>query len=137
MTKDEYLKMIGRRIRFYREQAGMSQEELASRTGYTSNNPRSTISKIELGKNDFPQSKVVLFAKAFGISVAELVDVQQDPEELRICDLFEQCYGKDSYSVVQKYLHLSSDHQESVRDLVDMLAAKEKKVESSKEKAIS
>ena len=42
------------RIKLRREQLEITQDELAKKIGYTS---RSTINKIELGKNDIPQSK--------------------------------------------------------------------------------
>ena len=45
----------------------MSQQELATAMGYTS---KSTINKIELGKNDVSQSKVVKFSKVLNICCA-------------------------------------------------------------------
>ena len=41
-----------KRIKARREKLGMSQEELATKLGYKS---RSTINKIEMGKNDINQ----------------------------------------------------------------------------------
>jgi repressor LexA len=48
---------------------GMSQDELAQKTGYTS---RSSIAKIEAGKVDLPQTKIKLFAEALNTTQAEL-----------------------------------------------------------------
>ena len=48
-----------KRIKARREELGMSQEELATKLGYKS---RSTINKIEMGKNDITQSKIIAFA---------------------------------------------------------------------------
>ena len=45
-----------KRIKARREKLGMSQEELATKLGYKS---RSTINKIEMGKNDITQSKII------------------------------------------------------------------------------
>lgn len=56
---------IYERIRFLREQQGMSQGELAEKLGYKS---RSAINKIELGLRDISQSKVEAFANALGVS---------------------------------------------------------------------
>lgn len=50
-----------KRIKARREELGMSQEELATKLGYKS---RSTINKIEMGKNDITQSKIIAFANA-------------------------------------------------------------------------
>lgn len=61
---------IGERIRAARKAKGMTQAELAERTGYTS---RSTIAKIEAGVNDIPQSQVAEFAEALGCTVAYLM----------------------------------------------------------------
>ncbi len=55
---------IGTRIRTRREELSMTQEELAEKMGYKS---RSTINKIELGKNDIPQNKIEAFARVLSI----------------------------------------------------------------------
>ena len=52
-------------IKKKREQLGISQEELAKLTGYTS---RSSIAKIEKGQVDLSQTKIDLFAKALRTS---------------------------------------------------------------------
>lgn len=57
-------------IKNLREQKGMSQDELAELTGYTS---RSSIAKIEKGLVDLQQSKIIAFAKALGVSPSELM----------------------------------------------------------------
>lgn len=50
-----------KKIRSRREGLGISQDELAKRVGYKS---RSSINKIEMGKNDITQSKIMEIAKA-------------------------------------------------------------------------
>ncbi len=62
---------LGDKIRIRREEAGLSQDELAHKLGYKS---RSTIAKIESGVNDLTQSKLKAFAKALNTSVADLLD---------------------------------------------------------------
>lgn len=57
-------------IKKYRKLKGMSQSELAKKTGYSS---RSAISRIENGDIDLPQSKILLFAEALGVDVGELM----------------------------------------------------------------
>ncbi len=56
-------------IRRRRIELNMSQDELAKKLGYSS---RTTIAKIEAGKNDIPISKVIAFAKALDVSPEEL-----------------------------------------------------------------
>jgi len=57
-------------IRKLREEKGMSQDELARLTGYTS---RSSIAKIEKGEVDLPQSKIIELAKVLGTTPGELM----------------------------------------------------------------
>lgn len=57
-------------IKKRREELGMSQDELAKLTGYTS---RSSIAKIEKGLVDLPQTKIKLFAKALNTTQPELM----------------------------------------------------------------
>ena len=57
-------------IRTLRRHNKWTQEELAARMGYTD---RSTIAKIENGKVDLPQTKIVEFAKVFNVSPGELM----------------------------------------------------------------
>jgi transcriptional regulator with XRE-family HTH domain len=52
---------IGERIKYRREELGLSQDELARRLGYKS---RSSINKIENDASGLPQSKIVAIANA-------------------------------------------------------------------------
>ncbi|MEY8536236.1 helix-turn-helix transcriptional regulator [Blautia pseudococcoides] len=61
---------IGKRIRYKREELGLTQEELAKMLGYRN---KSTIAKIENGTNDIIQSKVVEFASVLHTTVAYLM----------------------------------------------------------------
>ena len=57
-------------IKTLRKQLKMTQTELAKKTGYSD---RSSITKIEKGEVDIPQSKIALFAKALGTTPRELM----------------------------------------------------------------
>lgn len=57
-------------IKLKREELGLSQDELARLTGYTS---RSSVAKIEKGIVDLPQTKIELFAKALKTTPSELM----------------------------------------------------------------
>ncbi len=59
------LKEFGEKIRLRRIELGMTQDELAKITGYTS---RSSINKIEMGLVNLPQSKIELIAKALMVT---------------------------------------------------------------------
>ena len=68
--RKQYLTNIGNRIRILRLNLGMSQDELAKKSGYSS---RSTINKIELGINDIPQSKIKAISDALNTTPAYIM----------------------------------------------------------------
>ena len=65
---------IGKKIKERRIELGWSQRELSDRMGYSNH---STITRIESGKVDIPQSKVVKFAEVMGTTVAYLMDWEE------------------------------------------------------------
>lgn len=69
---------IGDRIKARRIELGLTQADLARALGYKS---KTTITKIEAGKNDIQQSKVVAFAKALNTTPAYLMGWTDDPDE--------------------------------------------------------
>lgn len=60
----------GQKIRYYREQIGMSQEALALASGYKG---RSSISRIENDDGELKPSKIKTIAEVLGISPGLLV----------------------------------------------------------------
>ena len=70
---------LSTRVRLRREQLGLSQEELARRMGYRS---RSSITKLEKGINDLPQSKVEELAQALETTPAALLGL--DPARITV-----------------------------------------------------
>lgn len=97
-------------IRELRKQNNLTQEELASRMGYTD---RSAIAKIESGKVDLSQSKILEFAKIFNVDPGDLmgwdeVEVQAVTDEERVkaerlYELYEQA-SPDVQSAVELLL---------------------------------
>lgn len=69
---------IGEKIRNRRMELGWSQRDLAAKMGYTNN---STIAKIEQGKVDVTQSRVLQFSKVLGVSIAYLMDWDDDAKK--------------------------------------------------------
>lgn len=57
-------------IRSLRKANGWSQEDLAKRMGYTD---RSMIAKIESGAVDLAESKIMAFAKVFGVKPSDIM----------------------------------------------------------------
>lgn len=64
-------------IRNLRKENQWTQEELAQKMGYTD---RSMIAKIESGKVDLSQSKIIEFAKIFNVDPGDLMG-WQDPAD--------------------------------------------------------
>lgn len=85
----DYVSTVGKNILLLRKRLGWSQEELAKKMGYKT---KSSINKIELGKNDISQSKVVQFAEVLGTTPAFLMGWDEEAEphnEERINKLYE------------------------------------------------
>lgn len=68
---------IGERIKQRRIELEWSQRDLAKKMGYTNN---STIVKIEQGKVDVYQNKIVQFSEVLGVSIAYLMGWEEDEE---------------------------------------------------------
>lgn len=68
---------IYERIRARRIELGFTVEELAKKMGYKD---KSSISKIENGKADIPQSKVIAFARALNTTTAYLMGIDTAKE---------------------------------------------------------
>lgn len=69
---------IYNRIRMRRQELGWTTDELAKRMGYKD---RSSISKIESGKADIPQSKVKAFADVLDTTVSWLLGIDDVAED--------------------------------------------------------
>ena len=70
MLSNDFAIQLGKRIKLLREQQGYSQEELATKLGYSG---KSIISKFEKGKNEPPASKLVDFASSLNTNIAFLM----------------------------------------------------------------
>ena len=69
--KDEYLCVLGKRIKEYRNNKGMSMQELADKAGYDS---RASIFRIENGSQDIPHRKLQKIAGALDVDIKVLLD---------------------------------------------------------------
>lgn len=76
---DEKLKLLGEQIRLLREAEGMTQEELAKKSGFAG---RAAISAIEKGKNNISIDKLPDLAIALHTTPGELLDVLVDTDEV-------------------------------------------------------
>ena len=120
----------GERIKQRRLELGWSLRELAKRMGYAN---QSTISRIESGAIDIPQSKVVKFAEVMGTTVAYLmgwdkqIQIEIKEEPLNMADLhFEMIADKDLTEIYQDLKFLDAAQRKIVKDLVHSLAETKK-----------
>ncbi len=131
--KQAFLAALGINIRNLREARGMTLDELAKKCDYTSENSRSTIQKIEAGKSDIPASKLKKIADALGTTPTELMKASDElQQEMKACELFEECYGKEAYTTVSKFLRLDDYDRGYVNGTIETLldADKYRKKES-------
>ena len=118
---------IGARIKARRQELKMTQRDLAARMGYTDH---TTITRIESGKTDPPQSRVAQFAKVLGVTPGHLMGWDEKPaEELQDLGALaaEILMEPDTVELVRDYRNLSEADRNMVRGLVASLAAKIKK----------
>ena len=110
-------------IKQCRKEAGLTQEELARRTGYTD---RSSIAKIEKGAVDLSQSKIKQFADALGTTPGHLMGWDAEPED--VGSLAAQVLlDPGLLGLVQNYLALGEADQYALRLMGESLASKNKK----------
>lgn len=67
-TNTEYIKSFGRHVQELRKRLGISQEELAFRTGFH----RTYIGMIERGERNITLSNLIRLAKGLEVDVKEL-----------------------------------------------------------------
>lgn len=90
-------------IRELRKQNKWTQEELALRMGYSD---RSMIAKIESGKVDISQSKIMEFAKVFDVDPGDLMG-WQDPDYV----IFPDDLTEKATELWRQYESLSPEKQ--------------------------
>lgn len=120
---DLYINIKNRRL-----ELRMSQEQLAKKMGYTS---RSTIAKIESGRNDIPQSKIKAFAEALETTPSALLGLTDDnhPEadslSKKIYELAVKLNSSNKQRVI-KYMErlISESSKESAQTVALSIAAR-------------
>lgn len=131
----------GQIIKFLREERGMTQEQLAELMGYSH---KSSINKIEMGKSDLPQSKLVAFAKVFGVDPCELLGIGDEQKklwderfnaneslknEVRLIEAIQKQYGKDAVKILALFNSLNKNGKQKAVENLEDLTAIEKYIE--------
>ena len=113
---------VGGRIKARRTELKMTQREFAARLGYTDH---TTVTRIEAGKIDLPQSRIVKIAEVLGVTPAYLMGWEQDPEDLG--ELAARILkNKELLSLIRDFQTLDEADRATVSTLVASLAAKKK-----------
>ena len=112
---------IGERIKQRRVELEWSQRDLAEKMGYN----HSTITRIETGKIDISQSRVVQFSEVLGVSIAYLMGWQSEEEESKN-DLIAEAVLKmrtdnTFMSVVENLYKLDNDKLETINQMLNTL----------------
>lgn len=113
---------IGEKIKERRIAMNLSQRDLAERMGYSNH---STIARIEAGKVDIPQSKIVQFAEVLQTSVAFLMDWEKKIEKNPVGMAerhFEMVMDEDLSEIFEDFKTLDAKKRKIVKDLVRSLA---------------
>ena len=111
---------IGDRIRNKRMELGWSQRELAKRMGYSDN---STLARIEQGKVEVYQNKIVQFSEVLGVSIAYLMGWEEEQKKNDIqADIILKMRTDDTFmSTVEKLYKLDADKLESINQMLNTL----------------
>lgn len=109
-------------IRSLRLLSHMSQEELARRAGY---NDRSSIAKIEAGKVDLTESKILTFARIFHTTPSQLMGLSE------VSEYSVQRLSSDEMAFLREYRNLNDtgrkklqDYSQDLLKIADYLAPK-------------
>ena len=112
---------IGERIRQRRVELEWSQRDLAAKMGYN----HSTITRIETGKIDISQSKVVQFSEVLGVSVAYLmgwIDEETEKKNDILSDIIFKMRTDETFaSVVESLYKLDKDKLETINQMLNTL----------------
>lgn len=96
MDKEQFLKVLGSRIRFFRERAGMTQSELARAIGLSAE--AGAISQVERGMFQMESLNLVNISKALHIHPAALMTEKPLTNEdlVILSDFLKVLESKDS-----------------------------------------
>ena len=106
---------IGDRIRYYRELAGLTMEELAKKTGVQ----KSAINKYEKGVvTNIPINRVVLIADALGVEPVALTEWER-PNGSADSYVHEQ-----KQALIDRVLRMDSEQLDKLARLLDIVEGK-------------
>lgn len=108
LEKKEFMESMGWRVKNRREELKMSQEELALRLNYKN---KASISRIESGLNEIPQSKMRAFASALDTSIEYLMGWDAKPQ-LRLKNTF---LSEEEQEIIRCYREADERDKNTIR----------------------
>ena len=111
---------IGERIKRRRQELEWSQRELADKMGYN----HSTITRIETGKIDISQSRVIQFSEVLGVSIAYLMgweEEEQKKNDIQADIILKMRTDNTFMSVVENLYKLDKDKLETINQMLNTL----------------
>lgn len=109
-----------KKIKELRISKGMSQDDLASLTGYTS---RSSIAKIEAGEVDLPQSKIQAFADALHTTPQFLMGWEED---VKFENMIDPRFNDFKFALMHGENDLTEDQKQDLLDFYEYIKTKKK-----------
>ena len=111
---------IGERIKQRRIELEWSQRELAARMKYSHH---STLARIESGKVDVSQTRIVQFAEVLGVSVAYLMgwEEEQKKNDIQADIILKMRTDSTFLSVVENLYKLDKDKLETINQMLNTL----------------
>lgn len=108
---------IGEKIKQRRTELKWSQRELAAKMDYN----HSTITRIEAGKIDIPQSRIAQFADVLGVSIAYLMDWEEVKKnnDVKTDIVIRMRTDNEFFSVIEGLNQLNPVQLASVKQIVD------------------
>ena len=108
MDEKIYNALFGARVKHYRERKGLTQKELSEILGYTSH---ASISKIEVGENSIPLSKLPDFCVALDVEPWDLLGLSEKDKQIQIVaeSMSADSRTADLQKFVDLYLKLLED----------------------------
>lgn len=109
-------------IRNRRIALGLTQQELADIIGYESG--KSMIAKIENGRVDLTQSKIIQFAQALRTTPGDLMGWEEQLEEINTDQLVDFMLSEEDREMYSDFCNLSDTDKQIVRSMIKALASK-------------
>ena len=112
---------IGERIKQRRQELQWSQRDLAEKMKYSHH---STLARIETGKVDVSQTRIVQFAEVLGVSVAYLMGWEEKSETKNPTTEIDSGISKEKQELIKKVMQMSDEELQKLDLLLQIVESK-------------